>query len=476
MLDIIDITLWAKEFDIHSKPWLILGKGPSFSKIVNVNTTEHYTCSLNHVVRELPVTVAHIIDIDVVRDCEDILEKNCSYLVMPFRPHAQCRATGKTLVEYVSEIPVLRRMAQAKRLVWYNLSSSKAYGTSPVIDVKFFSAEAALNILATLGVRIVRSLGVDGGSSYSSSFKDLNDKTLLANGHQSFDKQFAGIARTIRKTGIFYAPLHIPAPIRVFVGTDHAQIAGVKLLEYSIKKYASMSVEVKPIDNIGIPEPRDPSNRSRTGFSFSRFHIPKLCGYKGKAIYMDADMQVFDDLSRLWNTPFEGADVLYSEQPSDKGRVPQYSVLLLNCGTLKWDVKEIVAGLDEGSYDYKDLMQRFCLVPEDKRRASLPYEWNSLEHFEEDRTRLIHFTDMPTQPWISNKNKHGKVWYDCLREAVVEGFITKEFLYSEVEQGHVSPELPRWIGIKDPKGFEKLKKAWIPPFRRFVKTAASTRS
>jgi hypothetical protein len=176
-------------------------------------------------------------------------------------------------------------------------------------------------------------------------------------------------------------------------------------------------------------------------------------------------------VSHLWNTPFDGADVLHAEQPS--GRTTEYSVLLLNCDGLRWDANEIVSGLNEGKYNYDELMHHFCIVADDKKRASLPYEWNTPERYEPGRTRLIHYTDMPTQPWVSNRNRNARLWYDCLREAIRENFISKDFLYREVEQGHLSPELPRWIGLEDPPDFKKRKATWVPPYRRFSKPAVA---
>ena len=51
---------------------------------------------------------------------------------------------------------------------------------------------------------------------------------------------------------------------------------------------------------IPIPTPATPANRPRTPFSFQRFLIPELCGFKGRGIYVDSDMQVFEDIRGLW--------------------------------------------------------------------------------------------------------------------------------------------------------------------------------
>lgn len=470
-----DIVSWARSFDINAKPWLILGKGPSYERVKDIDLGGFYTCSLNHVVRQQWVDLAHIIDIDVVEACKDVLERNAQALVLPYFPHVNHDPTKRSIEDFVAEMPVLQSMSRQGRLIWYNLSSARRLaGDSPVITANFFSAEAAVGILAACGARTIRSLGVDGGSRYAPSYKDLEGITLLANQHASFDRQFEGIARTIRATGIFYAPLHKEAPVRVFVGTDRSQILPSRVLEYSIRRHASMSVEVVPMCELEVPMPRDPANGPRTGFSFARFLIPSLCGYRGRAIYLDADMLLFDDIVKLWEFPMGGADVLCAEQPTDTGRVRQYSVLLLNCANLPWKIEEIVSGLDEGRYDYRGLMDEFCIVAPARLAASLPPEWNSLERYESGRTRLLHYTDMPSQPWVSRKNRNGWLWYGALRESLQEGFLSKEEVYREVRSSHVSPDLPSWVGLPQPPDVERLRRVWVPPYRRFQDGAAAS--
>jgi hypothetical protein len=465
-----DIMQWARSSEIHKKEWLILGKGPSYQFIENVNLNDFYTCSLNHVVREHPVDLAHIIDIDVVEDCRESIEKNARFLVLPYFPHVQHNPTSKSIHDFVKEMPVLQSLKEQGRLIWYNLSSSKKQiGSSPVIVAKFFSAEAAVNILSACGVTRIRSLGVDGGNTYAAAYDDLKTKTLLANTHSSFDRQFEQIAKTIRSRGIFYAPLHKQAPIQIFVGTDKSQMLAAKVLEYSIKKHASMSVNFVRMCDIPVPLPKDPQNHPRTGFSFCRFLIPSLCDYKGRAIYVDADMLVFNDISKLWDLPMDGADILCAEQAADKGRVRQYSVILMDCANLPWKIDQIVKGLDDEKYNYAKLMYEFCVVAPEKIAPTVPYEWNSLEFYEPGKTCLVHYTDMPKQPWVSYENKNGSVWYQTLKEGIQEGFITKEELYHEVELGHVLSDLPQYIGLGAHKDFKRLASNFIAPYKRLIK-------
>ncbi len=137
------------------------------------------------------------------------------------------------------------------------------------------------------------------------------------------------------------------------------------------------------MNNMPVPLPKDKKNRPGTGFSFNRFLIPKLAGYHGKAIYLDADMLVFDDIEKLWNVPMGEHKVLCSVQSEvpkgwEDGRnndlgdgrywTPgrQMSVMLMDCERLDWNVDEIVRGLDDDLYSYKDLMANFCILSEDE--------------------------------------------------------------------------------------------------------------
>ena len=188
---------FSVQSEAKSRPWLIFGKGPSFSKRHVFDLSHFYTLSLNHAVREQPVTVAHIIDFDVVEACSNSLETNAEFVVLPWVPHVNNRAGGKTLLDLLPTSAVLQRLDRQHRLLYYNLSTGQCERSgSPVVPVRYFSSEAALNLLTMAGVRQVRSLGIDGGADYSRDFADLKEKTLLANSRSSFNKQFEEIAKT----------------------------------------------------------------------------------------------------------------------------------------------------------------------------------------------------------------------------------------------------------------------------------------
>lgn len=239
--------------------------------------------------------------------------------------------------------------------------------------------------------------------------------------------------------------------IRVFVGTDRSQALAVSVLEHSIKRHTNTSVEVIPMLDLPVPTPKDPRNGQRTGFSYSRFCIPKLAGYQGKAIYLDPDMLVFGDISELWTIPFDNAKVViqeevkFSEESTQKIGAPkmrkkQCSVMLLDCARLDWDIEHIVEDMDAGRYDYDQLMHEMCVLDESEIKFGVPFEWNSLEHYD-STTRLIHYTDVYTQPWAECGNKFGRFWIDEVRLMLKDGTLKWEDLQREIDLGYFRPSL-----------------------------------
>lgn len=243
--------------------------------------------------------------------------------------------------------------------------------------------------------------------------------------------------------------------IKVFVGADRSQQAAVKVLEYSIRRHTKARVELVPMIDLPVPQSRDPRNWQRTGFSYSRFCIPKLASYSGRAIYMDADMQVFKDIAELWNLPFNGAkvlvqqevkhlDVSMSKENAPGKRLKQCAVMLLDCCRLDWNIESIVDDMDHERYGYEQLMYELCILKEKDVGYTVPFEWNSLEYFDAD-TRLIHYTDMGTQPWVSTKNPNAHIWFDEVRRMIADGSLDPDLLQAEIKAGYFRPSLIRDI-------------------------------
>jgi hypothetical protein len=263
----------------------------------------------------------------------------------------------------------------------------------------------------------------------------------------------------------------VEMPVRVYVGSQEAQMLAVKVLEFSIRERTDAEVQVYPLHEplVEFPLPKDPRNRPRTPFSFQRFYIPALKGFKGRAIYLDSDMQVFRDIMELWTLPFDGADLLAAREPGESGRRPQFSVMLLNCAELRWDLSDIVAALDRGELTYETLMYEMAVAR--KIRAAIDPSWNSLERYVPGETGLLHYTDMPTQPWVSTDNPHGLLWMRDLRQAVDQGFISRAYVEEHVRQGYVRPSLLYQLDHKLddteqlPHEARKLDSKFVAPYK-----------
>ena len=239
--------------------------------------------------------------------------------------------------------------------------------------------------------------------------------------------------------------------IRIFVGVDRTQILALRVLEHSIRRHTTAIVEITPMIDLPIPLPQDPKNFPRTGFSFTRFCIPKLSGYQGKAIYMDADMQVFFFFCSLWGIPFDGAHVILQDEQNamyrpngQRERKRQSSVMLLDCAQLTWDINHIIQDLDEKRYTYRELMSELCIVSPDKIAHRLPEKWNHLDAYDA-QTNLTHYTEMQIQPWLSSKHPLAEIWFSEIRLMLSNGSLTWKEIEDDITAGYLRPSLIRDI-------------------------------
>ncbi len=263
-------------------------------------------------------------------------------------------------------------------------------------------------------------------------------------------------------------------PIKVYVATQEEQMLATKILAYSIKKRTKMPVDVIPMHSAGLSyrEPKDPDNRQRTPFSFQRFLIPQLNNYKGKAIYLDSDMQVFKDINDLWTLPMQDNDVLTVIPAESEGRRLQFSVMLMDCAKLNWKIETIIEQLDNHQLDYKQLMHDMCLAK--SIGVKIPKEWNCLEWYKEGVTALWHCTDMETQPWVSRKNPHCNIWMQDLFDALDDGVVSMDYIQEHINKSWIRPSLMYQIehrildSLTLPKEAIKLDAGYIAPYKSYT--------
>lgn len=456
----IDFFTWYRDTQADLRAsWLVLGKGPTFANRNQQPIGDYKTLGLNHVLREQPVLLAHAIDIEVIEHCQDVLEANARYLVMPWIPHerkhlpmgghlARFGPSDFDLRQWCERLPALAALARQDRLLYYNLHTAppaRRQGTSPVVTAHGFSSTSAIRLLAMAGARRIRTLGVDGGNRYAAEFSDLSEITRLQSWQTSYDMQFEDIAQSIMAYELDCAPLDVQSPVRIFVGMQPEQQLAFEVLRYSIRRHASLSVDVIPLfravaaSGITIPAPQARQNRPRTPFTFQRFAIPKLRNYQGRAIYLDSDMLVFRDIRELWMWPLQGAQVLSVREPPGSGRRPQFSVMVMDCEALKWDVAEIINRLDHNELTYEQAVHEMKVA--DRVAAVLPEDWNELERYREGRTALLHYTDMSRQPWLTADNPNARYWCEELLAAIEAGQISRDQVENEVRTENIRPSL-----------------------------------
>lgn len=448
----IEFDLWAASRPFgEGRDYLVLGKGPTFARREEFDLSGYITISLNHVVAEQAVDMAHIIDFDVAEACAEAIAKNARWLLMPRHPHLAFRPTLLRLEQLVQHVPSLAALEDEGRIVCYDLEGAPEPPRGRSVSVTYFSSEAAVDLAGLLGAHKVATLGIDGGTSYAEAFSALSSTTRLANGQPSFSLQFDRLAEISRRHGIEIAPL-VP-PLKVFVGVQERELIAARVLEFTINEHASRPVQVVHLPPVSRA-PVDPRNRQRTPFSFSRFLIPELMGYQGRALYVDSDMHVFDDITTLWDIPLDGATVMCTNQTfippqwrdnADFHPGRQMSVMMLDCDNLPWKIDEILEALDSGELSYEALMFELALVPSQQVSDGLPQGWNHLEHFEPGETKLLHYTAVPTQPWKTDDNPNRELWEGAFMRACEAGYIDADLVERHIKAGHVRASLRRLL-------------------------------
>ena len=189
---------------------------------------------------------------------------------------------------------------------------------------------------------------------------------------------------------------------RVFIGFDPRQPVAYNICQYSVVKNASHPISVTPLILPQLPIKR----RGLTEFTFSRFAVPYLCGFRGKALFMDPDIIVTGDVCELIDmaNPVKGSLHVMKEQP----RFEWPSVMLFNNAKCKKLTPEFIDDTENQLYD----MEWADGI------ADFPPEWNNcigiVEH--DENAKLYHYTEgIPCWPETCRLNP--EPWLDLFAEA-----------------------------------------------------------
>lgn len=162
---------------------------------------------------------------------------------------------------------------------------------------------------------------------------------------------------------------------RVFVGYDPRQPIAFTVCAHSVARHSKKPVAITPLILSQLPIKR----RGLTEFTFSRFLVPYLCDFKGKAFFMDADMIVTGDITEL----FEREDMNAVSVMQAQERFEWPSAMMFNCGSC---LKLTPAYIDNPQNVLFDLAWANYI-------GELPTEWNQIVGYGPTKpSKLYHYT------------------------------------------------------------------------------------
>ena len=161
--------------------------------------------------------------------------------------------------------------------------------------------------------------------------------------------------------------------LQVFVGMDQRQPVAFTVLQTSIMARCSSPVAVTAllIDHLPI------KRRGLTEFTFTRYLVPFLMGYKGRALFMDADMLCLGDLNELFGL----ADDKYAVQVVKNDlRFEWPSLMLFNCERCAELTPEFIETESPHNLNWGPV-------------GDLPREWNRAVGYEDcSDAKILHYT------------------------------------------------------------------------------------
>ena len=183
----------------------------------------------------------------------------------------------------------------------------------------------------------------------------------------------------------------------IYIGFDHRQPISLNVLCSSIYTKSSKPVSITPLVLSQLPIER----QGLTPFTYSRFLVPYLCNYQGWALFLDLDMVVMEDISKL----FDLADDKYAVMVSkNKLKFERASLMLFNCSKCQILTPEFI----EKSPALHDISWA-----KEEEVGGLPGEWNHLVGYDspQETPKLIHYTQGVPAFEETRDCEHSDKWF-----------------------------------------------------------------
>ena len=183
--------------------------------------------------------------------------------------------------------------------------------------------------------------------------------------------------------------------MRVFIGVDPRDAVSFNVLQWSIIRRASSPVVICPLV---LPQLRF-NRQGLTHFTYTRYLVPNLCGFKGKALFLDSDMLCLGDITELFDIEFDDPIAVVK----NKERFEWPSLMMFN--------NELCTNLTRGFVeDEESKPMNFDWA---RSVGELPSEWNHCVGYDEPRpdAKLVHYTTGTPGFKENRADEYAKEWH-----------------------------------------------------------------
>lgn len=189
----------------------------------------------------------------------------------------------------------------------------------------------------------------------------------------------------------------------IFIGYDTKEPVAYHVCSNSIIRTSTSPVNIVPLALHTLKDYTETHNDGSNQFVYSRFLIPALMNYNGWAVYIDGDMIVREDITKLLNLRDDSKSVMVVKhnyktktntkylgaKNEDYPRKNWSSVILWNCSSIS--NRKLSPEFIQQSTGSE--LHRFSWLT-DNEIGEIPVEWNWLadEYGPNPNAKLVHYT------------------------------------------------------------------------------------
>lgn len=253
-------------------------------------------------------------------------------------------------------------------------------------------------------------------------------------------------------------------PVRVFIGSGEASVLERKTLIHSLKKHTSRDLDIYVFNGTHNSIERNDEApvlanmplwikyRNYTEFSNYRFLIPEICGYRGRAIFLDSDMVCLSDIGEFFDQPMNGCNFLAKAEAYRGNQCWGMSQILFDCSACRFDLEQIFRQMDAGDFSNAALhqMQPEFLKKHPFKIGAYDDHWNVFDRYDAE-TKLIHYTNLGTQPWKFPGHPCEALWFQYFNEARKAGAITVQDISKTLSRAYARQDILRPVNTSAPE-------------------------